>query len=119
MNVRSTPLPTAPAVFLGLFNLRGEIVPMFDTARLLGYNPVGVCDTAIVVTLSAGPAALMVSALPTMQSLGGPVGISEHRGTLGVFDIAEGLAVLLDVEPLVLPHTNVTGTTHNDVMALP
>ena len=30
------PLPTAPATVVGVFNLRGEIVPVFDTAMLLG-----------------------------------------------------------------------------------
>lgn len=107
--VRPTRVPTAPLVYLGVFNLRGEVVPVFDTAALLGftgldYNPLGRGGVAIVVRLPAGQAGLMVSALPKMETLGAPVGRSELRGTSGAFDVADGVAVLLDVEALLLPH---------------
>ena len=37
---RVTQLPTAPAVVRGVFNLRGDIVPLLDTGLLLGLRPV-------------------------------------------------------------------------------
>jgi len=45
-----TRVPTAPAALLGLFNLRGEIVPLFDTAALLDAGRMaGVASFAVVV----------------------------------------------------------------------
>ena len=111
-DVRPTRLPTAPLVYLGVFNLRGEVVPVFDTAALLGfsgleYNQLGQSGLAIVVRLPPGQAGLMVSALPKMETLGAQVGRSELRGTSGAFDTTAGVAVLLDVGALLLPHTGV------------
>ena len=106
---RPTRLPTAPTVFQGVFNLRGEIVPLFDTAALLGFPRPAYASLAIVVSLPAGPAGLMVSALPTMENLGDAIGPSELRGTAGTFDVAGGVAVMLDVEALLMPHTNLAG----------
>jgi len=51
-------LPTAPGSILGLFNLRGEIVPLFDTGVLLGLAPTASAPFALVVETDLGPAGL-------------------------------------------------------------
>jgi purine-binding chemotaxis protein CheW len=100
---RPTRLPTAPAVLLGAFNLRGEVIPVFDTAALLGIGVVAGSAVAVVVNTSVGPAALAVSGLPRFVELDGDAGPSELRGTLGVYAVDDGLAVMLDVEALLVP----------------
>ena len=101
---RPTRLPTAPTELLGAFNLRGEVIPLFDTAALLGIGTIAGGPVAIVVNTTVGPAALVVSGLPQFVVLDGDAGASELRGTLGVFTIDDGLAVLLDVDELLMPH---------------
>ncbi len=117
-NVRPTRLPTAPDVLIGVFNLRGEVVPMFDTAAMLGFGMLQGADVAIVVTLQAGPAGFMVGALPSIHMLGQSIGPSELRGTLGTYDSRDGIAVLLDVEQLILPHTNLTMAHSHDSVSV-
>jgi purine-binding chemotaxis protein CheW len=91
-----TRLVTAPAQVLGLMNLRGEIVPLLDTAALLGVGMVGTVAFAAVLHTPWGPAALAATGLPIRAVLGAPCGASELPGTAGVYQLAEGVAVLLD-----------------------
>ena len=61
-----TMLVTAPKVVLGLFNLRGQIVPLFDTAVLLGVGSVHEAKFTFVavVQTSNGLAGLAATGLP-------------------------------------------------------
>ena len=101
---RPTRLPTAPTALLGAFNLRGEVIPMFDTAALLGIGKLTETPIAVVVNTTAGPAALVVTGLPKFIVLETEPGPSELRGTLGVYTIDDGMAVMLDIESLLVPH---------------
>jgi purine-binding chemotaxis protein CheW len=107
-----TRLPTAPALILGLFNLRGEIVPLLDTPALMGLSRLPGWSFAAVVRSSLGPAGLAATALPESATLGEPVGASEAPATAGTYAVPplirrlEGrlgrrLAVLLDIEELL------------------
>jgi purine-binding chemotaxis protein CheW len=102
----ATRLPTAPSVFLGAFNLRGEVVPIFDTAALLSIGTLADTSHVVVVMTAAGPAGLVVSGLPSVALLESPIGPSELRATAGVYSVDDGIAVLVDIEALLLPHTN-------------
>jgi chemotaxis signal transduction protein len=105
-----TRLPTAPAVLLGAFNLRGEVVPMFDTAMLLGIGNLIGTSVAVIVNTTVGPAALVVSGYPKFVVLEDEFGPSELPGTLGVYTVGDGLAVMLDIETLLVPHAVLNGT---------
>ncbi|MDQ1437555.1 MAG: purine-binding chemotaxis protein CheW [Acidimicrobiaceae bacterium] len=64
-----TPVPTAPAVVLGLANVRGQVVPVLDGGLLLatdGRAPAALGEAAyvVVVDTAAGPLGLAVSAMP-------------------------------------------------------
>jgi chemotaxis signal transduction protein len=96
-----TGLVTAPVLVLGLMNLRGEIVPLLDTAALLGVGTVGGAAFAAVLHTPQGPAALAATGLPGRASLGSPAGPSELPGTAGVFQLEQGVAVLLDPAALL------------------
>lgn len=99
---RPTKLPTAPSVLLGAFNLRGEVVPLFDTAALLGIGEVSDAPMAVVVNTSAGPAALVADGLPVYVELENEVGPSQLRGTLGLYNVDDAVVVMLDIEAMLL-----------------
>lgn len=108
---RTTPLPTGPPGVVGLFNLRGSVLPLFDTAGLLSLPPVPSAHV-VVVEVPAGLAGLATSGTPRAARLGRLVGAPEHEAALGTYaveaatgDGADGpaadVAVLLDVERLL------------------
>ena len=116
---RSTRLPTAPDVLIGAFNLRGEVVPMFDTAALLGIGRLTGAPVAVVVSTAAGPAGLVVSGLPKVVVLDDEVGRSALHGTLGIYVVDDGIAVLVDVEALLGPRAGLAGAERGEVLISP
>ncbi|MEV6872999.1 chemotaxis protein CheW [Amycolatopsis sp. NPDC051128] len=95
-----TPLVTAPALVLGLFNLRGEIVPLLDTAALLGVGRVGAAAFTAVLRCPLGPAGLAATDFPQRAELDSPIGPSDLYGTVGMYRVDQRVVVLLD--PTVL-----------------
>jgi len=98
-----TPLVTAPAVVLGLVNLRGEIVPLLDTAALLGVGTVPAPAFAAVLYTPYGPVGLAATGFPERAALDAPTGPSELPGTAGVFRVDRRVVVLLDPAVLIAP----------------
>jgi purine-binding chemotaxis protein CheW len=96
-------LPTAPSTLLGLFNLRGEIVPLLDTASLVGVGQLSAPAFVVVVRTSLGLAGLAASGIPESVVLEEAIGPSECPGSLGVYAIGDRLAVLIDVNELLTP----------------
>ena len=52
---RSTPLPNAPAHFLGMINLRGTILPVVDLRARLGLGTSEVGRSSVVIVVQIGP----------------------------------------------------------------
>jgi purine-binding chemotaxis protein CheW len=88
-----TPLPTAPPAVLGLFDLHGEIVPLFDAAVLLEagtalphYAAVVACAQGVAAIATPGPLATVVVGErlePTEQhGVVGTVGVPGRSGTV-------------------------------------
>jgi purine-binding chemotaxis protein CheW len=98
-----TRLVTAPAVVLGLFNLRGQIVPLLDTAALLGIGTVATTAFAVVVNCPQGPAGLATTGFPQRGVLDTPIGPSELPGTAGLYQLAQRVVALLDPAALLTP----------------
>jgi len=96
-----TPVPAAPATVRGLFNVRGQIVPLLDTGALLGLDRPARCPFAVVVRTPHGPAALAVTGLPEPAELAWLVGPTRARGTVGAYAAGERIAVMLDPVALV------------------
>ena len=96
-----TPLVTGPELVLGLFNLRGEIVPLLDTAALLGLGKVGTVAFALVVQSPKGLAGLAATAFPQRALLDSLSGPSELPGTAGTYLLGRRVAVLLDPATLL------------------
>ena len=98
-----TALPTAPSAVVGVFNLRGEIVPLFDTAALLGLGSVRDGSFAVVVESAHGLAGLAATGVPESVVLGDPLGPSETDGTAGSYAIGTRIVTLLDPDTLLVP----------------
>ena len=101
---RLTHLPTAPPVVRGIFNLRGDIVPLLDTALLLGLHPVVEEPYAVLVETGHGVAGLVATGMPATVRLNELVGHSDLEGTTETYLIdATRLAVGLDLPALLSP----------------
>lgn len=99
----AAPVPRAPSWLVGLANLRGEIVPIVDTAGALGDEPVREPSHLVIVTTARGVAAVAATGAPRPVQLGEPSGASERRGGRGQFTLDGCVASLIDVEALVAP----------------
>ncbi|QGN34371.1 chemotaxis protein CheW [Microlunatus sp. Gsoil 973] len=98
-----TSLPTAPPTLLGLFNLRGEIVPILDTAALLSIGAIPIPAFAVVASSPHGPVGLATTGVPQRRLLDPPVGPSELWGTSGSYRVDDQVATLLDPSVLLTP----------------
>jgi purine-binding chemotaxis protein CheW len=96
-----TEVPMAPPTVRGLFNVRGQIVPLLDTGVLLGLEPTAACPFAVVVQTAHGPAGLAVTGMPEPAELAWLVGPTRARGTVGAYAAGERIAVMLDPMALV------------------
>ena len=95
-----TEVPTAPATVRGLLNVRGQIMPLLDTAALLGLDSPPGCPFAVVVQSAHGPAALTVTGTPEPAELAWLVGPTRAKGTVGAYAVGERIAVMLDPQAL-------------------
>jgi purine-binding chemotaxis protein CheW len=91
-----TALPTAPRGVLGVFNLRGSVLPILDSGLLLGREALGGASCAVVVDGGAGDAALVTSGVPVVVDLDRPVQPSRTPGTVGTYQVGDRLAPLID-----------------------
>ena len=99
-----TQLPTAPPVVRGIFNLRGDIVPLLDTGLLLGLRAVIEEPYAVLVDTAHGVAGLVATDMPMTVRLSESVGHSDMEGTTETYLVDdERLAVALDVGILLSP----------------
>jgi chemotaxis signal transduction protein len=98
-----TPLPAAPSGVRGLFNVRGEIVPLLDTGILVEVGPMGEVAYAVVIDTPSGQAGLALTGTPYASRLEEAVGPSETPGALGTYACGDKLAVLLDPQFLLAP----------------
>jgi purine-binding chemotaxis protein CheW len=100
------PLPTAPPGVLGVFNVRGEIVPLLDTAALLGLGRMPATPFAAVLDTPWGLAALAVAGIPEPVELGEQVDSAQTpavAGAVAVYAAGQRIAVLLEPEALLAP----------------
>jgi chemotaxis signal transduction protein len=96
-----TPLPGAGPIFLGVCNVRGDIVPILDTSVLLGLGVGPTPSHAVIVQGSDGEAGLSTTSVPTFTRLGERVGDADVPGQVGAYRVADGIATLLDLDVLV------------------
>ena len=90
---RFTPVPGTPAFVLGVTNLRGEILALFDLRHLLGVVPEGVSDLGRIVVLGEHRREFGLLADAASEMLCVPV------ATLAQTETAWGRAYLRGVSP--------------------
>lgn len=68
-------LPNTQRWFLGIANLRGNLIPIFDLAPLLGHDAPRATETRTTLILDAGEkaVAIMIDGYPKMVSISGPL----------------------------------------------
>jgi purine-binding chemotaxis protein CheW len=93
---RVTRLPTAPAPILGLVNVRGEIVPLFDVAALLGTGRIPTTAFAVVIEIEGVRAALAASVVPESGEVDQRAGEARQSEARGVYSHGDRFATLLD-----------------------
>ena len=99
---RVTRMPTLDPAILGLLNVRGDIVPLFDAAVLMQSGDRGSAAFAILVGTSQGPAALGLALMPVASEIDAEpdqVGSSDERR---VYPAGGHLVTLLAIEDLLV-----------------
>ena len=99
---RVTHLPVADPALLGLINVRGEIVPLFDLAMLAGVAAKPSSTFAILVTTSQGSAALGVAVRPESTELDERLASDGPADAPRVYPAGDRLITLLEVETLLV-----------------
>lgn len=96
-----TRIPLSPAGLLGIVNVRGEIVPLLDTAILTGTGSLSEPPFAVLVSDGDDMVALAAEELPIASDLDEPVGAGGQPGEVAVYSNGGRLVVLINVEELV------------------
>jgi purine-binding chemotaxis protein CheW len=96
-----TRIPLSPAGLLGVVNVRGEVVPLLDTAVLTGTGTLNAPPFAVLVSSGDEMVALAAQELPIAADLDEPVGGGAGPGEIAVYSNGGRLVVLIDVEELV------------------
>jgi purine-binding chemotaxis protein CheW len=96
-----TRIPLSPPGLLGVVNVRGEIVPLLDTAVLTGTGSLSEPPFAVLVSGADDMVALAAQQLPIAADFDEPVGPGSQPGEVGVYSDGGRLVVLIDVEELV------------------
>ena|ERR1700680_4529367 len=96
-----TAVPLSPANLLGVLNVRGEIVPLFDTGVLTGSGVLADPPFAVLVSGTKDLMALAALELPMAAEFDQPVAPGARPGELGVYSQGGRLVVLVDIEALV------------------
>jgi purine-binding chemotaxis protein CheW len=96
-----TNLPSAPSHVLGVFNLRGEIVPVFDAPRLLGLDSMSAFTHLTIVDTDAGPAGLAMTSVGESVELGDDAEPSDTPGTSARHRLRNRVVVVIDPGALV------------------
>lgn len=104
-----TPVPHAPEGVEGVFNLRGQVLPLIDLGRKLRGEPITVTPSSRIVVAEAGmgPVGLAVDLVHEVASLSlsdirpapeGALGGDMADAFVGVANYGDRLVILLDPE---------------------
>jgi chemotaxis signal transduction protein len=99
---RVTRMPISEPGILGLLNVRGDIVPLFDAAVLLRSGTPGAAAFAILVSTSAGPAALGVAVMPDAVEIDVEPSPAAPPDAAQVYPAGGRLVTLLAIEDLLV-----------------
>jgi purine-binding chemotaxis protein CheW len=100
---RLTALPTAPPVVLGVFNRRSDLLPVLDTALLLGLPALGatLANYLLVVQCGVSEVALAATGAPTVVELAEAIEPPRTPGVVGTYRVADVPIALIEPVELV------------------
>ena len=98
-----TRLPLAPPALLGVFNLRGQVVPLVDTGALLGLEPLRRQPYVSVALHGRSLVGLVSEGAPETATIGEQVGTGHLPGTGALHASGERVVTMLDLDALVAP----------------
>jgi purine-binding chemotaxis protein CheW len=98
-----TRLPLSPDGLLGVFNLRGQVVPLVDTGALLGLGPLGGRPYVAVAIVDKALVGLAVDGAPETARLDEQVGVGKLPGTAALHAAGDRVVAMLDVAALAAP----------------
>ena len=96
-----TRIPLSPPGLIGIVNVRGEIVPLLDTAILTDTGSLREPPFAVLVSDGDDMVALAAEGLPIASDLEEPVGAGSQPGEVAVYSNGGRLVVLINVEELI------------------
>ena len=99
---RVTRMPISDPTVLGLLNVRGDIVPLFDAAVLMQSGARGSAAFAILVGTSQGPAALGVALMPVASEIEAEPGQTGSSDERRVYPAGGRLVTLFAIEDLLV-----------------
>jgi purine-binding chemotaxis protein CheW len=101
-----TPVPSTPAHFLGIMNLRGQVISIIDLRQKLGIKPQNSADAAVIICdltpLCIGVVVDSINSVlsPSDSEISEKPDIQSNRNTdyiTGVFRSGNKLVLMLDV----------------------
>lgn len=104
-----TPVPGGPRWLVGVANLRGQILPVVDTAARLGVARGGEVTHVAVVDSARGDVGLAATGAPERTRLGQPSGPATGRAAVARYAVGERIATLLDLGELLAPGADGAG----------
>ena len=109
----ATAIPSAPSYVLGVINLRGKVVPVFDLHLRFGMGAGDVDRLTVIIVVAVGTRHIGlvvddVSKVLTIRpgAMQGPPELAQHIDTsfiLGLVRDGEALVTIIDVERLIGP----------------
>ena len=101
-----TPIPSSPPYFLGIMNLRGQVISILDLRQKLGIKPQNLTETAVIICdLSPLTIGVVVDSInsvlsPKENEVSGKPEMQNNKTTeyiMGVFKTEHKLVLLLDL----------------------
>lgn len=100
----ATRVPLSAGTVRGVFNLRGDVVPLLDTAALVGLGAMpDDSPFAVIAESAAGCAGLLISGRPETLDLGPACGAGHRPGSLTRHPAGGRVVTLLDIESVLAP----------------
>jgi len=110
-----TPLPHAPAEVLGVMNLRGSVIPIYDLAARFGLPPtvesprnvivVAMHDTQVLGLLVEAVSEILSVSRDKIQATPDVRSDSARQTVTGVITVGEGMTRVIDLGAVVQPRT--------------
>jgi purine-binding chemotaxis protein CheW len=95
-----TPIPGAGASVLGIFNLRGGIVPVFDLAHLLGVTAPGPRHRMLIADVNGRQVGLAVDEVTDVTELAGVTEQTDSNLLTGAALVEDELVGFIDLPSL-------------------